>query len=611
MVVFTLILPGLVNPYLWLVALGMLLYWNALGFVASSMLAFTWMLFVMQLYIPVRFIGTIVAYSLRRPSTVAVDVHVNPTNFAALMLEVLTLVVYAGSTSEQWLGALATRVLLYGWMDLLRAWLDAWDYTGWVAHLAVPVNAVLVMMCCALQWSYYVTLPQSQSSISDSTATQLLWYASVMYVVDLALDAAGVLWKSCMHLFGLSLTARVLHVVYPAHPTVANSILDPNSEESGLSRRWMVTVLRILVAWVYAPPAMGAVFQFLVLLRVYSAFAASGDLRRYQKILDQFPSVPAASNTSCVICLEDFREGEMVKRLPCGHTFHGSCVRRWLLRNGVCPVCRRPMARDGVAADVVAPFEVREVVPPPRPVARPAAPAAENGAQDGSWRGGHSPPPPPPTHAGATPFPPPAAEANVMVEGRPVAVAPPGAPQWPPRGAAPPHIVPPALSGVSGALSHPATGATPPHTTESVDNASGLGTRAVCRRSTSPQRFSGSLQPLAPRLPPPPRGSTDDARRADANQRSVASEDELSQVEAMLSTATARRKRAWEMASAAIRAINEEQETVQHAEDADVDDLFADEPLLDTRERSTRSKRRRTEAPGVAPPSGGVGDRSV
>jgi len=41
--------------------------------------------------------------------------------------------------------------------------------------------------------------------------------------------------------------------------------------------------------------------------------------------------------TCCVVCLEDFQEGEEIARLPCGHSFHEECVSQWLLSHDRCP----------------------------------------------------------------------------------------------------------------------------------------------------------------------------------------------------------------------------------------------------------------------------------
>lgn len=45
------------------------------------------------------------------------------------------------------------------------------------------------------------------------------------------------------------------------------------------------------------------------------------------------------SETSCAVCLSDFEEREMLRRLPCHHSFHRGCVDKWLLQNKVCPLC--------------------------------------------------------------------------------------------------------------------------------------------------------------------------------------------------------------------------------------------------------------------------------
>lgn len=42
----------------------------------------------------------------------------------------------------------------------------------------------------------------------------------------------------------------------------------------------------------------------------------------------------------CVVCLEEFKTGEVLVHLPCAHRFHSSCVLPWLESNSHCPVCR-------------------------------------------------------------------------------------------------------------------------------------------------------------------------------------------------------------------------------------------------------------------------------
>jgi len=42
----------------------------------------------------------------------------------------------------------------------------------------------------------------------------------------------------------------------------------------------------------------------------------------------------------CMVCLEEFQDGENLRILPCLHRYHQACVDRWLKENRHCPVCK-------------------------------------------------------------------------------------------------------------------------------------------------------------------------------------------------------------------------------------------------------------------------------
>uniref|UniRef100_A0A2P2JD10 RING-type E3 ubiquitin transferase n=1 Tax=Rhizophora mucronata TaxID=61149 RepID=A0A2P2JD10_RHIMU len=48
----------------------------------------------------------------------------------------------------------------------------------------------------------------------------------------------------------------------------------------------------------------------------------------------------------CVICLEEWELGGVVKKMPCKHRFHPKCIEKWLGMHGSCPVCRYKMPVD-------------------------------------------------------------------------------------------------------------------------------------------------------------------------------------------------------------------------------------------------------------------------
>ncbi|KAI3714938.1 hypothetical protein L6452_21900 [Arctium lappa] len=42
----------------------------------------------------------------------------------------------------------------------------------------------------------------------------------------------------------------------------------------------------------------------------------------------------------CVVCLDKFKVGEKLARLPCAHRFHSMCLLPWLESHAHCPCCR-------------------------------------------------------------------------------------------------------------------------------------------------------------------------------------------------------------------------------------------------------------------------------
>lgn len=66
--------------------------------------------------------------------------------------------------------------------------------------------------------------------------------------------------------------------------------------------------------------------------------------------IEAMPSVEIGESEDgeCVVCLEEWKPGEVVKEMPCKHKFHDECIQNWLVIHGSCPVCRYMMPVDEV-----------------------------------------------------------------------------------------------------------------------------------------------------------------------------------------------------------------------------------------------------------------------
>lgn len=43
----------------------------------------------------------------------------------------------------------------------------------------------------------------------------------------------------------------------------------------------------------------------------------------------------------CMVCMEEFADGETLRSLPCLHRYHQNCIDQWLVRCAACPICKQ------------------------------------------------------------------------------------------------------------------------------------------------------------------------------------------------------------------------------------------------------------------------------
>ena len=48
----------------------------------------------------------------------------------------------------------------------------------------------------------------------------------------------------------------------------------------------------------------------------------------------------------CIICLDDFKNGDKVSSLPCTHFFHFKCIKLWFKNKNICPLCKKEITQS-------------------------------------------------------------------------------------------------------------------------------------------------------------------------------------------------------------------------------------------------------------------------
>ena len=49
---------------------------------------------------------------------------------------------------------------------------------------------------------------------------------------------------------------------------------------------------------------------------------------------------------NCPICLQKYKNADIIKEFPCKHIFHKNCIFKWLKQSNVCPICKHDLTED-------------------------------------------------------------------------------------------------------------------------------------------------------------------------------------------------------------------------------------------------------------------------
>jgi len=65
--------------------------------------------------------------------------------------------------------------------------------------------------------------------------------------------------------------------------------------------------------------------------------------RAFKKPVGAAAAALDEEHLNCAVCMSSYDDDEILRTLPCLHSFHRDCVDQWLRTNKLCPLCKTPI----------------------------------------------------------------------------------------------------------------------------------------------------------------------------------------------------------------------------------------------------------------------------
>ncbi|PJF20136.1 hypothetical protein PSACC_00049 [Paramicrosporidium saccamoebae] len=118
----------------------------------------------------------------------------------------------------------------------------------------------------------------------------------------------------------------------------ANSVPPSAPFDAGMAVQRAFAVLRAMMS------GENMTFEDWTRLQEMMGFVSRGVSK--EQVEEQCAAIPFSIHTnigiSCPICLADYQNEELVRTLPCAHSYHTECIDTWLSACNNCPLCRQP-----------------------------------------------------------------------------------------------------------------------------------------------------------------------------------------------------------------------------------------------------------------------------
>lgn len=249
------------------------------------------------------------------------------------LMKVLTSVHTLGSTkshSSPYLEDFTTYMMLH---DIV-----------YIMSLVLKIFTIWRSPCTFVPRSIVNRNPENAAQNSEAVPFQLSFRDNVITISNEAENKNGVN-------FALAISTKTLYYILFAYGHILYfypSWLCPDSNMATPAGK--LVFYYILCGYIYVGmPVIFAVGLVLVLpcCFIMTYFFPTGDQAPVNKTcLEKLPVIdytePLPGDNDCSICVMEYQKGDKIIQLKCSplHHFHEGCLKKWLVINGICPVCR-------------------------------------------------------------------------------------------------------------------------------------------------------------------------------------------------------------------------------------------------------------------------------
>jgi len=104
------------------------------------------------------------------------------------------------------------------------------------------------------------------------------------------------------------------------------------TNNNGFTLKQLISYIKTLYEYIYNEEERTST-PHIYNLKKFCASCGNKDFHKYIENIDK-------NNGECSICFNNYEDDNNIGKLKCGHIFHNSCIKKWFVTSGTCPICR-------------------------------------------------------------------------------------------------------------------------------------------------------------------------------------------------------------------------------------------------------------------------------